>query len=63
MGIRFISFSEKAGIIRCNNTEKDNMLKLLHSLDSISSKKVKIKPVATSGTLHSLMKKNMSTYF
>ena len=62
MGIRLIQFNGKAGIIRCNHTEKENAIRLLQSIKKIASKKLEVTTIATSGTIRSLIKKHMSTY-
>ena len=62
MGIRLMQFNGKAGIIKCNHTEKENAISLLQSIKKISSKKLEVTTIATSGTIRSLVKKHMSTY-
>lgn len=60
MGIRLIRFDERTGIIKCNHIEKENTIKLLKSIDKVSSQKVKIETIGTSGTIKALVKKHMS---
>ena len=59
MNLRLIRFDGTQGIVKCNHVEKDNAIKLLKSIKNISSKKVKIETVGTSGTIKSLIKKHM----
>jgi len=61
MGIRLIRFNGKAGIIKCNHTEKENAIQLLQSIKKIASKKQEVTTIATSGTIRSLIHKHMST--
>ena len=37
IGIKLIIFNGSAGIIRCNLSEKDNMIKILNSIRKIKS--------------------------
>ena len=62
MGIFLMRFEKDTGIIRCNHIEKNNTIKLLTSIDNISSNKVNIKTLGTSGTIKSLIKKHMDTF-
>ena len=62
MGIRLIRFNGKAGIIKCNHTEKENAIRLLQAIKKIASKKLGVTTIATSGTIRSLIKKHMSIY-
>jgi len=48
------------GIIRCNHLEKENTINLLRSIKSVSSKKVEIETLGTSGTIKSLVSKHMN---
>jgi len=57
--IDIIQFDGEKGIVRCGHTQKEDMIKLLNSIDSISNKKVKIKTVGTSGTIKKLIQKHM----
>lgn len=59
LGIYVIRFNGKHGIVRCKHTEKDNTIKLLTSIKSISSEDVEIETLGTSGTIKSLIKKHM----
>jgi len=60
MGLRLIRFDGVKGILRCNHVEKDDTIKLLKSIKSISSEKVEIETVGTSGTIKSLISKYMN---
>jgi len=62
MGMRLIQFNGKAGILKCNHIEKEKMMYLLNSIEMISSEKVEVNTIATSGTLRSLRTKKMSRY-
>ena len=62
MGIRLIQFNRKAGIIKCNHTEKENAIRLLQAIKKIASKKIEVTTIATSGTIRSLIRKHMSLY-
>ncbi len=57
-----IRFNGYKGILRCKNTEKEDAIDLLKSIESINSAKVKIKTVGTSGTIKSLIKKHLEKY-
>ena len=59
MGIRLIRFEEDKGIVKCNHIEKDNTINLLKSIKEISSSKIKIDTVGTSGTIKALIEKHM----
>ena len=59
MGISLIRFDGKKGIIRCNHIEKENTIKLLKSIKSISSYKVDVETLGTSGTIKALVRKHM----
>jgi len=59
MGIYLIRFDGIKGIVRCKHIEKDNTIKLLTSINEISSIKVNIRTLGTSGTIKSLVKKHM----
>ena len=59
MGIYVIRFDGVKGIVKCNHTEKDNTIKLLKSIKKISSNKVEIDTLGTSGTIKSLLRKHM----
>ena len=60
MGIRLIRFDGIIGIIKCNHTEKENTNKLLHSIKKISSNKVSVETLSTSGTIKTLIRKHMN---
>ncbi len=60
MGLRLIRFDGEKGIMRCNHLEKENTIKLLRSIKSVSSKKVEIETLGTSGTIKSLVSKHMN---
>jgi RNase P/RNase MRP subunit POP5 len=57
MGIRLINFNGKYGIVKCNHTEKENIIKLLNSIKKISLNDVYIETIGTSGTIKALIKK------
>lgn len=57
MGIKIIKFYGKKCIIRCNHLEKENTIKLLNSIKSVSNNKTKIETIGTSGTIKGLIKK------
>jgi len=59
MGLYLIRFDGDKGILKCNHVEKENTIKLLKSIKKISSKKVEIETLGTSGTIKSLVKKHM----
>jgi ribonuclease P/MRP protein subunit POP5 len=59
MNLRLIRFDGTKGILKCSHTEKENAIKLLKSIKKISSKKVEIETVGTSGTIKALIKKHM----
>lgn len=59
MGIYVVRFDGKKGIVKCNHIEKDNTINLLKSIDKISSYKVNVETLGTSGTIKSLMRKHM----
>lgn len=60
MGIYLIRFDGEKGIVKCNHVEKENTIRLLKSINKISSYKLEIKTVGTSGTIKALVKKHMS---
>ena len=62
MGFRLIRFDGKKGIAKCNHIEKENTIKLLKSITSISSKKVNIETVGSSGTIKGLVKNHLSNF-
>jgi len=62
MGIRIIRFEENRGIVKCNHIEKDNTIHLLRSIREISSGKVKIDTLGTSGTIKALISKHMLNF-
>ena len=57
MGIYLTRFNGLKGIIRCNHVDKDKTLKLLKSINILSSYKIRIKTIGTSGTIKSLIRK------
>ena len=59
MNIRLIRFDGTNGIVKCNHVEKENIIKLLKSIKKVSSKKIEIETVGTSGTIKALIKKHM----
>ena len=60
MGVYLIRFNGEQGIVKCNHIEKENTIKLLKSINEISSNIVEIETLGTSGTIKSLIKKHMS---
>lgn len=60
MGIRLIRFNDSTGIIKCNHLEKENTILILKSIKKLGTKNVEIVPIATSGTIRSLIKKHMA---
>ena len=60
MGLYLIRFDGRKGILKCNHIEKENAIKLLKTINTISSKKVEIKTVGASGTIKALIKKHMN---
>ena len=59
MGIYLIRFNGEQGIVKCNHVEKENMIKLLKSIRQVSSVKLEIETLGTSGTIKTLIKKHM----
>ena len=59
LGIFLVRFDKDKGIVRCNHIEKDNTIKLLTSINNISSNNVTIETLGTSGTIKSLIRKHM----
>ena len=60
LGIRLIKFDGTNGIIKCKHIEKDNTIKLLKSIEEISSNKVTVETFGTSGTIKALIRKYMN---
>jgi RNase P/RNase MRP subunit POP5 len=60
MGVHLVRFDGRIGIIKCNHIEKENTIKLLKSINEVSSQKVKIETIGTSGTIKALVKKHMN---
>lgn len=60
MGIRLIRFEENKGIVKCNHIEKENTINLLRSIKKISSRKISIDTLGTSGTIKTLIGKHMT---
>jgi len=60
MGIYLVRFDGQKGIIKCNHIEKENTIKLLKSIKKISSHKVSIETLGTSGTIKALIRKHMA---
>jgi len=60
MGIYLVRFNKDKGILRCNHIEKENTIKLLISIKKISSHKVIIETLGTSGTIKALIRKHMT---
>ena len=59
MGLYIVRFDGEKGIVKCKHTEKENTINLLKSIEEISSNKVNIETLGTSGTIKSLNKKHM----
>ncbi len=59
MGLYLIRFNDDKGIVKCNHIEKENTIELLKSITNVSSQKVNIKTLGTSGTIKALTKKYM----
>ena len=62
MGIRLIIFNGKIGIVKCNHTEKENIINILRSIKKISSYDIEIITIGTSGTIKTLIKKYIKNY-
>jgi len=60
LGIYLTRFDGEQGVVKCNHVEKEHTIKLLTSLNKITSHKVEIETVGTSGTIKSLVKKHMN---
>jgi len=60
MGLYLTRFDGGKGIVMCNHIEKENTIKLLKSIDSISSRKLEIKTLGTSGSIKALVQKHMN---
>ena len=60
MGLYVVRFNGEKGIVKCNHVEKENTIKLLNSIEKISSYKVNIQTVGTSGTIKSILRKHMA---
>lgn len=53
-GLRLTRFNGREGIVHCYHLYKDEVIGLLKSINRIGKEHVKIKTVATSGTIRSL---------
>jgi RNase P/RNase MRP subunit POP5 len=60
MGIYLIKFDGFKGIIKCNHIYKKEIINIMESIESISSDKVNIKTIGTSGTIKKLINKYMN---
>ena len=60
MGIRLIRFDGTNGILKCNHVEKEHTIELLQSIHLVRYHEVKVSTIATSGTIHALIKKHMN---
>ena len=60
IGVYLIRFDGEKGIVKCNHTEKENTIELLKSIKKISSYKVDIETLGTSGTIKTLIRKHMA---
>ena len=59
LGIRLIRFDGTTGIVKCKHIEKDNTIRLLSSIENISSDNVTVETFGTSGTIKALIRKYM----
>lgn len=55
-----IRYADNKGIIRCNNLNKENVIKILESIENISSNNLKIITLGTSGTIKGVVSKHMN---
>jgi RNase P/RNase MRP subunit POP5 len=60
MDIYLIRYDNNKGIIRCNNMNKESVIKILRSIKNISSDNVKIITLGTSGTIKALVNKHFN---
>ena len=60
IGVSLIRFDGEKGIVKCNHTEKKNTINLLKSIKKISSNKVDVETLGTSGTIKALTRKHMT---
>lgn len=60
IGIYLIRYDKNIGIIRCNNINKEDVIKILKSINNISSINLKITTFGTSGTIKGLINKNIN---
>jgi RNase P/RNase MRP subunit POP5 len=58
LGLYLIRFNGERGIARCKHLEKENVINLINSIEKINSKNIKIKTIATSGTIKALIRKH-----
>lgn len=61
--LKMIKFKNNYGIIRCTHIEKENIIKLLRSIDKVGNISVKIETIAISGTIKALIRKHMKEIF
>jgi len=59
LGLWVVSFDGTTGILKCYHQEKDNVTKLLQSLDKIEKKPMTITTLRTSGTIQGLAQKKL----
>ena len=57
LGLWVVRFDGTTGIIKCNHTEKEHIIQLLHSLKKIGSKSISFTTYATSGTIRGITDK------
>ena len=62
MGLYLIRFKKDMGIVKCKHTQKENTIKLLTSIKNISSNKLDVETLGTSGTIKTLIKKHMADF-
>ena len=60
LGIYLTRFDGETGIIKCNHIEKEKTIDLLKSIKKISSRKIEIETLGTSGTIKALEKKHLN---
>ncbi|RLF32174.1 MAG: hypothetical protein DRM98_04325 [Thermoplasmata archaeon] len=59
MGIKIVKLNGQKGIVRCDHIEKENTINLLNSIREVSSTKVEIKTLKTSGTIKTFKRKKL----
>ncbi|HID25535.1 MAG TPA: hypothetical protein EYP23_03620 [Thermoplasmata archaeon] len=56
-GVKLVRFNGKEGVLHCFHKHKNDIIRLLQSINKINGEHVKLKTVGTSGTIRSLNKK------